>query len=185
MLKRIMAVLALLVLGLVANTSPAVAAAPITAKTVYYGCQDNVTNEKGRVCLYDWIDTNYASGFFQRSYVTIGNSTDGGYSQCMDLGNKNWHDRTTGSVNNEASSLIVAGITYPSNGMRVTFYDRANCVVNSSTDYYFTIILSNNYPQWPAVRRIPNLADLGTTCDLGNCNLNWANRIGSISTSNN
>lgn len=183
-MKRVMAVLALIALGLVANTSPAVAAAPVSAQTVYWGCQDNVPNEKGRICLYDWIDTNYASGFFQRSYVSVGDATDGGVAQCMDLGNKNWHDRTTGSVNNEASSLIIAGITYPTQGMRVTFYDRANCVTSASTDYYFTVIVGGNGFR-PDTRRIPNLADLGTTCDLGYCNLNWANRIGSISTQNN
>jgi hypothetical protein len=180
-MKKIMAVLLALTLGLVASTSPAAAAAPVTALTTYWGCQDNVSNEKGQICLYDWIDTNYASGFFQRSYVFFGNASDGGSNNCVDLGNKDWHNRTTGSVNNEASSLIIAGITYPTNGMRVTFWDRANCVGSGLTDYYFDVVVGGALPD---TRRIPNLADLGTTCDWGYCELNWANRIGSISISN-
>lgn len=72
------------------------------------------------VCLYDWINNNYASGFWQRSVTAISAQADGGVSNCLNLNDHYWHD-LNGRPNNTASSLIINGSTSAGGTLTVAF----------------------------------------------------------------
>lgn len=163
-MKRIMAVLAALVLAFGLASAPAQAAAPVNAQAVN-GCDDNM------VCLYDWINNNYASGFWQRSLSSIRTSADGGVSGCVNLSNHQWHD-LNGSPNGTASSGYVIRANSGTQQWRVQYYDYLSCGAGGGPSFFVIVA--------PGELNINTNYNSLDTCDGGSCSLAWENRISSI-----
>jgi hypothetical protein len=156
-LKRIIGVLAFIALAL------GLASAPAQAATIN-GCDEN------NVCLYDWINANYASGFWQRPIATMRTNSDGGVTGCTNLSNHQWHD-LDGSPNGTASSGLINRSDQGAQSYRVDYYDYLSC---SPSGPSFSIIagvgelvINNNFNSL-------------STCDLGQCSYAWENRVSSI-----
>lgn len=153
-------------LVVLAGAVPATAG-PVKPLATINGCDPN------NVCLYDWTGTNYASGFWQRTFTQIANSNDGA-PDCINLSNHQWHD-LNGSPNNTASSLIInmASGTSPK---KITFYDSASC----GGTYYYGYFVSTG-----STRIESNMASTSRPeCNFGYCTLSWYDRVSSVSVSN-
>jgi hypothetical protein len=162
-MRKIYALLAAFMLALGWLATPA-AADPIKEQAIINGCDPN------NVCLYDWTNNNYASGFWQRSYTQFRNAQESGID-CINLPDKFWHD-LNGSPNNTASSLIINWGN--ATASKVTFYDATGCGVNGGYYYGYNIapngtIIETNM----AVTDRPG-------CLRGQCSLNYYDRISSI-----
>ncbi len=158
-MKKVAAVLSFVVLFLTMFSAPAQAA-------TINGCKDN------NVCLYDWINNNYASGFWQRSISAIHDSNDGGVANCMNLNDMQWHD-LNGSPNNTASSLYI-NLNNPGYGpYYVTF--RENLCGGGGAELIYQVpgsylVVENNLAE----------ATKDSACYNYTCSWNWYDRISSI-----
>lgn len=141
-----------------------VAASPAQAATIN-GCQVN------NVCLYDWINNNYASGFWQRNGAYLSTGTDGGVSGCTNLASHQWHD-LDGSPNGTASSLMINWGPIGGAVRRIEFFDYFGCGAGGGYSFYYLIASTELVTE-------VNLNDLNY-CDAGSCGLAWENRISSI-----
>lgn len=143
-----------------------VSAGPAQAATIN-GCN---ADNAGNVCLYDWINHNYASGFWQRTLGTLRTSSDGGVTGCTNLSNHQWHD-LNGSPNGTASSGYVNRPTGGQQSYRVDYYDYLSCNPSGPS---FSVIAA------PGELVINGNFNSLSTCDLGQCSLAWENRVSSI-----
>lgn len=134
-------------LGLAAARAAVLAADPIEEQAVF-NCPDPTgpVSVKLNVCLYDWINYNYASGFFRRDNTQVG--------ACLNINTLYWHDYD-GTVGDAASSLVInsrSSSGYPG-GLNVEFYEWVNC--NESGRSFVASLGAGS-----GLVLVPNLADL-------------------------
>lgn len=154
-------------LVMLAGAVPA-SAGPVKPLATLNGCDPN------NICLYDWTNNNYSSGFWQRTYVQIQNSNDGA-PDCVNLSNHQWHD-LAGSPNNTASSLTINWSSGPTR--KITFYDSSNCGAQGGYSYGY-------YATGNTTVIETNLANTNRpACNFGACSLNWYDRISSVKVEN-
>lgn len=110
--KRLFAAMAIGLLASMAMIAPAQA-------SNIYGCRNDVPNQKGQVCLYNWINMNQGGGWHVFSFEYLGN-----YS-CTNLANHTWN--TGGGMNDGASSVVINSLTTHSTGYDIWFYNWVNC----------------------------------------------------------
>src|SRR6185295_7411592 len=100
---------ALLAIGIsLAGASPAQA-------SVVFGCSNEVPNQFGQICLYDWV--NYNQGGSSKSI----NINWAGQASCRELSSMTYPNGA--AINNTASSLVIN--TFPE--VRITFFDWVGC----------------------------------------------------------
>lgn len=165
MIKKVFALLAVMVLALGA-AQPA-SAEPVKTQAVINGCSADF------ICLYDWINNNYASGFWQRSFAALDGSNDGGVASCMNLNDMKWHD-LNGSPNNTASSLIINSSVDPNGPTRAIAF-RENLCGGGGVEMIY---------QFPGNATIIELnlasASKDPYCYNYTCPWNWYDRISAI-----
>lgn len=142
--------------------------APVQTMTIHpsvYGCP-NDTNQKGAICLYNYITYNSAGGVWKRAITDLGSSTDGGVPGCTNLNDQYWNG-TSSLVYDAASSLIInASVPAPA-GYVLSFYENINC---NTAARYFYCFLPNQIPFVFGVQNLSNIP-LGTsssTCKTAN-----------------
>lgn len=158
MIRRLLAAAVVAVLAALSLVTPAYAA-------TINGC------DAARICFYDWINNNYASGFWQRPIYganSVLTSNDGGIPGCMNLNDMYWHD-LDGLVYDAASSMIIN--QYNTKNYRIEIYDWINCNYNAANMDY------NVAPNELIIET--NLHTL-TDCDAGGCGISWYNKPSSI-----
>ena len=151
-MKRIIGLLAAVSLALAGIAAPAQAAEPIEAQAVF-DCPDPAGSAKLNVCMYDWINYNYASGFFRRTNQDITAQPN----DCMNINTLYWHDYV-GTVGDAASSMVINSRYHASYqaGLVIEFYEWVNC---NEAGRSFSAFVRGDTSDLVV---IPNLADIGT-----------------------